>query len=86
MISSSKVKTYFTEDHFKGGRSIPDWANDKHTIAGKKLGRGLDHFRSEDAKLVPPATKDQYEDEAYRLWELQAQSKQQKRDLFDDRR
>ena len=26
---------------------IPDWANDQHTIAGRKLGRGLDHFRQE---------------------------------------
>jgi replication-associated recombination protein RarA len=32
---------------------IPDWANDKHTLAGRKLGRGLDHFRKEGAKLVP---------------------------------
>jgi hypothetical protein len=30
---------------------IPDWANDQHTLAGKKLGRGLDHFRREGAKL-----------------------------------
>jgi len=51
---------------------IPDWANDKHTIEGKKLGRGMKHFREEGAKLVPPATKDVYEDEAYRLWDLKA--------------
>ena len=38
--------------------TIPDWANDRHTLAGKKLGRGLDHFRSEGAKLVPPPTGD----------------------------
>ncbi|WP_130211793.1 hypothetical protein [Bradyrhizobium genosp. SA-3] len=25
--------------------TIPDWANDQHTLAGRKLGRGLDHFR-----------------------------------------
>jgi hypothetical protein len=47
---------------------IPDWANDQHTLAGRKLGRGMQHFREEGAKLVPPpATKDAYEDEAYRL-------------------
>jgi replication-associated recombination protein RarA len=34
--------------------TIPDWANDQHTLAGKKLGRSLDHFRREGAKLVPP--------------------------------
>lgn len=56
---------------------IPDWANDRHTIAGKKLGRGLDHFRKEGAtKLIPPPrTDDPYEDEAYRLWTIKQQSK-----------
>jgi replication-associated recombination protein RarA len=55
---------------------IPDWANDQHTLAGRKLGRGLDHFRSEGAKLVPPPTADDpYEDEAYRLWAIKQQGK-----------
>ena len=45
--------------------AIPDWANDQHTLAGRKLGRGLDHFRAEGAKLIPPPTDDDpYEDEA----------------------
>ena len=56
--------------------AIPDWANDQHTLAGRKLGRGLDHFRSEGAKLVPPPTEpDPYEDEAYRLWAIKQQGK-----------
>jgi replication-associated recombination protein RarA len=51
--------------------TIPDWANDQHTLAGRKLGRGLDHFRKEGAKLVPPPTADDpYEAEAYRLWAI----------------
>jgi replication-associated recombination protein RarA len=51
--------------------TIPDWANDQHTLAGKKLGRGIDHFRAEGAKLIPPPTGDDpYEDAAYRLWAL----------------
>jgi hypothetical protein len=55
---------------------IPDWANDRHTIAGKKLGRGLDHFRKEGARLIPPPTGDDpYEDEAYRLWQIKQQGK-----------
>jgi hypothetical protein len=37
---------------------VPDWANDMHTLAGRKLGRGLKHFREEGAKLVPPAPQD----------------------------
>ena len=56
--------------------TIPDWANDQHTLAGKKLGRGLDHFRKEGAKLVPPPTADDpYEDEAYRLWTIKQRGK-----------
>jgi replication-associated recombination protein RarA len=56
--------------------TIPDWANDQHTLAGRKLGRGLDHFRKEGAKLVPsPTADDPYEDEAYRLWAIKQQGK-----------
>ena len=51
-------------------------AGDQHTLAGKKLGRGLDHFRSEGAKLVqPPTEPDPYIEEAYRLWQIKQQSK-----------
>jgi replication-associated recombination protein RarA len=67
---------------------IPDWANDQHTLAGRKLGRGLDHFRTEGAKLVPPPTEpDQYEAQAYRLLGLKAQRGKQtvkRADLFDE--
>ena len=50
---------------------IPDWGDDHHTIKGKRLGRGLAHFRVEPTKLVSaPAERDPYEDEAYLLWEL----------------
>ena len=56
--------------------TIPDWANDQHTLAGKKLGRSLDHFRKEGAKLVPrPTADDPYEDEAYRLWAIKQRSR-----------
>jgi hypothetical protein len=55
---------------------IPDWAYDQHTYKGRKMGRGLDHFRKEGAKLVPPPTADDpYEDEAYRLWALKQQGR-----------
>ena len=37
--------------------TIPDWANDQHTLAGQGMGRGLDHFRKEGAKLIPPPTE-----------------------------
>ena len=55
---------------------LPDWVHDQHTYEGKAKGRGLEYFRTESTKLVPPvATKDAYEDEAYRLWELKAAPK-----------
>ncbi|MBT1515144.1 hypothetical protein KIP88_32140 [Bradyrhizobium sp. SRL28] len=56
--------------------TIPDWANDQHTLAGRKLGRGLDHFRREGAKLIPePTEPDPFIEEAYRLWALKQWSK-----------
>jgi len=55
---------------------VPDWALDMHTMKGKAMGRGLDHFRKEGARLIPPPTEpDQYEDEAYRLWQIKQQGK-----------
>ncbi len=53
---------------------IPDWANDGHTLAGKRMGRGLDYFREQSTKLVnsdgSEVPEDEYADEAYRLWRL----------------
>lgn len=50
---------------------IPDWANDQHTMKGKRLGHGLEYFRKESTKLDPAPTEvDPYEEEAYRLWGL----------------
>jgi len=55
---------------------IPDYALDMHTMKGKAMGRGLDHFREEGAKLVPPPIEpDPYEDEAYRLWAIKQRGK-----------
>jgi replication-associated recombination protein RarA len=55
--------------------TIPDYALDMHTMKGKAMGRGLDHFRKEGAKLIPPSTEpDDYEDEAYRLWAIKQRS------------
>ncbi len=55
---------------------VPDWAYDQHTMKGKRLGRGLEFFRSESTKLVPePIEHDPYEDEAYRLLALNKPTK-----------
>ena len=57
--------------------TIPDWAYDQHTLAGKRQGRGLDYFRTVSTQLVPPAAEpDPYESEAYRLWALRDARKQ----------
>jgi len=55
--------------------TIPDWANDGHTMKGKSQGRGLEYFREESTKLVPPVEKDPYEDEAYEMWVKRDQHK-----------
>lgn len=41
-----------------GPGEVPDFALDRHTIRGKKMGRGLDHFLEEGTLLDPPAEDD----------------------------
>ena len=56
--------------------TIPDWAYDQHTLKGRKLGRGVDFFRQESTKLVPPPEQqDPYEADAYEMWALKAKSR-----------
>ena len=55
---------------------IPDYALDMHTMKGKAMGRGLDHFREAGAKLAPPPTGDDpFQAEAYRLWAIKRRGK-----------
>lgn len=55
-----------------GNIEFPDYMFDQHTRRGKSMGRGLDHFRTDGAKLDKPASKkkcpDPYEDEAYQYF------------------
>ena len=75
VMALCRAKKSRESDHFQcvmRGRNktplgIPDYAYDKHTHKGKKLGRGIGHFRAEAAVLNPPHT-DKYEDEAYKYW------------------
>ena len=48
---------------------MPDYAIDNHTSKGKRMGRGVDFFLKEGARLQPPAGPDEYEVEARRFWE-----------------
>lgn len=46
--------------HFPGAQYAPailGWSLDQHTIASRKLGHGLDHFRKQGAKLIPGPTE-----------------------------
>jgi replication-associated recombination protein RarA len=52
---------------------VPDWAYDHHTTRGRKLGRGVEYFRTESTKLVPPPDgPDPYEAEAFAQFEARA--------------
>lgn len=57
---------------------MPDYALDKHTARGRRLGRGLDHFIQEGAQLSneDAATPDPYLDEAVRFWKAEDEAKQ----------
>lgn len=48
---------------------IPDYALDQHTKAGKKKGRGWEHFREIGSQITPKdeSVEDPYEEEAYEL-------------------
>jgi replication-associated recombination protein RarA len=48
--------------------AIPDWAHDKHTQSGKRMGRGFDHFLTEGTRLVPDPGPDPYQEEAIAWW------------------
>ena len=50
---------HFT-NHAKLKRPIPDFALDKHTAAGKRLGRGAEHFFAEGIKLENESGEDPY--------------------------
>ena len=44
---------------------IPDYALDMHTYRGRKMGRGLEHFFAEGAKLANQAMEDPYDKRAF---------------------
>ena len=48
---------------------IPDYCYDKHTKKSKTMGRGIEHFRTDAAKLNNALVeKDAYKDKAYEYW------------------
>jgi hypothetical protein len=66
---------------------LPDWIHDQHTTIGKRAGRGLEFFREISTQLMPPpAAKDPYQDEAYRMWTLKADRERLQGDKLNDHR
>ena len=49
---------------------LPDFAHDHHTRKGKSMGRGVDHFVNEGAKLVPAPKSEPYKEEAIKRWKV----------------
>jgi replication-associated recombination protein RarA len=49
-------------NHAQLEREIPDCALDKHTIRGKAMGRGAEHFFAEGIKLANEAGEDHYKE------------------------
>lgn len=45
------VQVFFFRAHKNERKPVPDFAKDKHTAEGKRMGRGLAHFFDEGAKL-----------------------------------
>jgi replication-associated recombination protein RarA len=46
---------------------IPDYALDRHTLRGKKMGRGLEHFFSEGTKLSKEPFENPYKKKAEQI-------------------
>jgi len=64
---------------------IEDWVLDKHTAAGKRMGRGFEHFIS-NLKLVPsPHRPEKYERQGIAVRRRQEAETKGGGDLFDER-
>lgn len=68
-------------EHGKKNLSIPDYAYDKHTARGRSMGRGLDHFYQEGARLHNSILLPGEEDRNKRAYDTQKQP-ERKYDLF----
>lgn len=55
--------------NFRSPPEVPDWALDKHTRAGKAMGRGFEHFKEVGSHLENEAGPDPWREEAFATWE-----------------
>jgi replication-associated recombination protein RarA len=74
MVDNLLIAVYNDETKLE----IPDYALDKHTYRGRKMGRGYDHFFAIGAALKDQALADPYEEKAK---EILSKKKQQKQDI-----
>jgi replication-associated recombination protein RarA len=61
-LADSALIAFYTGERPKP--EIPDYALDLHTARGRRMGRGVDHFYAEGAKVVNETIDDPYLDEA----------------------
>lgn len=50
LVDWAMIKLWREHDHTEV--TIPDWAHDMHTLKGKQMGRGIDHFYNEGTELA----------------------------------
>ena len=82
MAEKSRVNTYLERVVYCEDKNfpIPDEALDMHTSAGKKMGRGIDHFMIEGAQVHPHSEEfaELEEELLYLAWESFRSEKPQK--------
>jgi replication-associated recombination protein RarA len=71
------------ENHAKLKRAIPDFALDKHTAAGRRLGRGAEHFFAEGIKLENESGEDPYGELARQTLTAKPDVATEQADLFN---
>jgi replication-associated recombination protein RarA len=68
-------------------REIPDFAKDKHTASGRRLGRGVEHFFKEGIKLANRSRlEDPYEESAKETMLKAERGTPERNTLFDNER
>jgi replication-associated recombination protein RarA len=79
MVDNALAHHHTLIDEGRRDRDIADVALDKHTLAGKRMGRGFEHFYNEAALLADPETGELTADGAfpdlYRAKAMRAQIK-----------
>jgi replication-associated recombination protein RarA len=76
LVSNAYIATYHGE---RPRREVPDWARDKHTQAGRQLGRGAQHFIEVGSRLVGELELDDPYEARARKAMLETEARRQRR-------